>query len=145
MKEAPVDSAALKAAVEIKSPYTFRDSAEHQCIIIINAKKLDINDFKLRVSNFNLEYFSLSDLLVSNVLMDPDHHIVNIGKFPLAAKAKDYYDLINQDAKVFKDIEVKDYQVFPISTDNYNVLYQTKKIEEYKKFFKEFFIDRHED
>lgn len=143
-KEAPVDSVALKDTVP-KSPYTFRDSAEHQCIIIINAKKLNINDFKLRVSNFNLEYFSLSELVVSNILMDPDHHIVNIGKFALASKAKDYYDLLNQDAKVFRDIDIKEYQVFPISSENYNVFYQFKKTDEYKKFFTDNYLKKKED
>lgn len=144
MKETIVDSVALKDTLVYRSPFTFKDSAEHQCIIVISAKKLNINEFKLRVANFNQEYFSLSELHVSNVLMDLDHHIVSVKSFQLASKAKDYYDLINQDGKVFKDINPNEYQLFPISTDNYTIFYQQKKMEEYKKFFAENYLKKKE-
>jgi tetratricopeptide (TPR) repeat protein len=146
IRSAPVDSAALKkdTVPVYKSPFTFKDSAEHQCIIIVPAKKLDMNEFKIRVSNFNQEYFSLSDLIVSDVMMDMEHKIVSIKKFPSAAKAKDYYDLINQDSKVFKDISTEEYELYPITTENFTVLYQQKKLEEYKKFFTENYLRKKE-
>jgi len=145
MRAAPVDSAALKDTVKYISPYAFKDSAEHQCIIIIPGKSININDFKIRVSNFNAEYFRLSELMVSNVLMDMEHQIVSIKHFPVAAKAKDYYDLINQDSKVFKDIPPEEYQIFPISTDNFSIFYQEKKPDEYKKFFTENYLKKKDE
>ncbi|MBI4930781.1 MAG: tetratricopeptide repeat protein [Bacteroidetes bacterium] len=135
LKEAPVDSAALKDTIKYMSPYTFKDSSEHQCIIIISAKKINISDFEIRISNFNSEYFRLSDLSTSHALMDMEHQIVSVKTFSTAGKAKDYFDLINQDSKVFKDISPEDYQIFPISSDNYVVFYQLKNINEYRKFF----------
>ncbi len=140
MKTAPIDSAALKDTVKYISPYTFKDSTEHQCMIILSAKKVNINDFKTRVSNFNAEYFRLSDITISNVLMDMEHQIVSVKGFPTAAKAKDYYDLINQDSKVFSDILPEEYQVYPISSDNFSVFYKAKKIEEYKRFFTDHYL-----
>lgn len=137
MKEAPVDSAALKDTAVYRSPFTFKDSTEHECIIIISSKKLNINEFKARIAVFNQEYFSLSDIRVSNVLMDQERHLVIIKSFSTAAKAKDYYDLINQDSKVFKDIEPREYQLYPISTDNFAIFYKDKKMDEYNRFFTE--------
>jgi hypothetical protein len=52
--------------------------------------------------------------------------------------------MINQDAKVFKDVSTEDYQIFPISAENFTVFYQLKKPEEYKKFFRENYIKKKE-
>ena len=143
IKSAPVDSAALKDTVPAyKSPFTFKDSTEHQCIIIVSAKKVNINDFKTRVANFNQEYFSLSELTVSNVLMDMEHQVVSIKSFPASAKAKDYFDLINQDSKVFQSMIPADYEIFAISTGNFQVYYKDKKTEEYRKFFTENYLKK---
>ncbi|MEK6614666.1 MAG: tetratricopeptide repeat protein [Bacteroidota bacterium] len=144
-RTAPVDSAALKDTVKYISPYTFKDSAEHQCIIIISLKKININDFKIRISNFNAEYFRLSEFTISDVLMDMEHQIVSIKSFPVSSKAKDYFDLINQDSKVFRDISPEEYQIFPITTDNFSVFYQEKKTEEYKRFFTENYLKKKEE
>ena len=100
-------------------------------------KKLNINEFKVRVSDFNLSYFSLSGLTENNLLMDMERQIVVVKSFNTASQAKDYYDIINQDAKVFKEISPEEYQVFPISADNYAVFYKQKNIPEYQKFFTE--------
>jgi len=136
MKKAPVDSAALKKDTAVyRSPYTFKDSAEHQCMIIISAKKVNTNDFQVKVSNFNGEYYRLAELTVSNVLLDMDRQIFMVKIFPTSGKAKDYYDFINQDSVVFKGISPEDYQIFPISTDNFSIFYKSKKVEEYRNFF----------
>ena len=133
----------MKDTVAIyKSPYSFRDSAEYQCIVIVSSKKGSIEDIKIRISNFNQEYFSLSELNVSNVLMDMEHQVISIKQFPSSAKAKDYYDLLNQDSKVFQDISPEEYQVYPISTENFTILYQQKKTDEYKKFFTDNFLQK---
>ncbi len=144
MKAAPVDSAALKDTVKYISPYTYNDSVPHQCMIILSAKKISINEFKARVSNFNNEYFRLSGLTVSDVLMNMENRLVSVVTFPNAAKAKDYFDLINQDAKVFKDLEPKDYTVYPISSDNYSVFYREKDINVYRKFYAENYLKKKE-
>ena len=143
LKATPKDSAVMKDTVAIyKSPYSFRDSAEYQCIVIVSSKKGSIEDIKIRISNFNQEYFSLSELNVSNVLMDMEHQVISIKQFPSSAKAKDYYDLLNQDSKVFQDISPEEYQVYPISTENFTILYQQKKTDEYKKFFTDNFLQK---
>ncbi|MBI4945701.1 MAG: tetratricopeptide repeat protein [Bacteroidetes bacterium] len=139
MQKAPVDSAVLKKDTAVyKSPYTFKDSAEHQCMIIISSKKVNVNDFQIKVSNFNSEYYRLAGLSVSNLLMDLDHQLFIVKSFPLSGKAKDYYDFINQDSVVFKGVSPQDYQIFPISTDNFSIFYKDKndkKIDEYRNFF----------
>jgi hypothetical protein len=137
MKSVSADSVSLKDTVKYISPYTFNDSAEHYCMIILSAKKININDFKIRVSNFNEEYFQHANLNVSNVLLDMLSHVIVVKSFAGASKSKDYLDLINQDSKVFMNIPPADYKVFPISVDNYAVFYKLKNVTEYEKFFTE--------
>jgi hypothetical protein len=137
MKATSDTTATLKDTVTYVSPYTFNDSAEHYCIIILSAKNITINDFKVRVSNFNEEYFRLNPLNVSSVLLDMLRQIVIVKSFTGASQARDYCDLINQDNKVFKDMLPSDYKVFPISANNYAVFYKQKDVEKYEKFFTE--------
>jgi tetratricopeptide (TPR) repeat protein len=150
LQKAPVDSAALKkdTAAIYKSPYTFKDSSEHQCMIIVSAKQVNINDFMVKITNFNNEYYRLSDLTISNLLLDMDHQLFMVKKFPLSGKAKDYYDFINQDSVVFKGLSTKDYQIFPISTENFATFYKDKKekkIDEYRNFFLDHYFKKKED
>ncbi|MFH1004216.1 MAG: tetratricopeptide repeat protein [Bacteroidota bacterium] len=136
MKAAPIDSSAKKDTVTFKSPYNvFKDSTEQLCIIIISDKKTNINDLKVRISNFNNEYFRLITLNIDALIFDDDKQIISIKKFSTKQHAMDYYDLINQDSKVFQNISPADYKLFPITTDNFVVLYKEKKVDEYQKFF----------
>ena len=65
--------------------------------------------------------------------------------FPTAGNAKDYFDLINQDSKVFRDISRDDYEVFPISADNFSVFYKEKRTQEYLQFFTENYLKKKEE
>ena len=136
----PADTIALKDTVTYKSPYTFKDSTEHQCIIIFSSNEVNIDDFKNRVSDFNAEYFRASALNVNNLLLDLEHPLVSINSFFSSSKAKDYYDLINQNRNIFSGVPHKDYHVFPISLENFAIFYSNKNIEEYKKFFQEHYL-----
>ena len=78
-------------------------------------------------------------------MMDPDHQIFLVKTFPTSGKAKDYYDLINQDSIVFKGMTPQDYQLLPISEDNFSVFYsKEKKIDEYRNFFLDNYIRKKE-
>jgi hypothetical protein len=146
MQKAPVDSATLKKDTAVyRSPYTFKDSAEHQVMIIVSAKKVNVNDFQVKISNFNGEYYRLADLTISNMLMDMDHQMFLVKSFPVSGKAKDYYDFINQDSVVFKGISPQDYQIFPISIDNFPAFYKAQKIDEYRNFFLDHYFRKKED
>ena len=144
MKAGPVDTIVKKDTVK-QSPYTFKDSVEHYCIIILSTKKVNINDFKIRISNFNQEYFRSTELIISSEMVDMERQWVLVKSFPLSDKAKDYFDLINQDSKVFSDISPEEYQVFPISANNYTVFYKEKNIPEYQKFFAENYKKKKEE
>lgn len=140
MKALPIDSTTAKDTVALRSPYTHKDSAAYQCMILISARKVNISEFKTRVSNFNGEYFRLANLNVSDVMLNMEYRIVNVGSFPTAAKAKDYFDLINQDAKVFMGFKPEEYKVYPITSENYATFYKLKSISEYAQFFTEHFL-----
>jgi tetratricopeptide (TPR) repeat protein len=143
MKSTPADSAPAKDTVAAyKSPYIFQDSTEYQCVVILSSKKTDIEDMKVRISNFNQEYFSQAGLTINNMMIDMEHQVISINLFPSPSKAKDYYDLLNQDSKVFQGLTPEEYQVYPISSTNLAILYQQKKTEEYKQFFIENFLKK---
>jgi len=138
IKNIPVSPAVKKDTVQ--PLFSFKDSAEHQCIIVLDAKKLDVDDFKKRVSNFNADYFNSSNLDISNIMMGTETHIIIIKSFVTSTKAKDYFDLIDQDAKVFKGIARKEYEIFPITPDNFSIFYKEKKMAEYKSFFEQYYL-----
>lgn len=135
-KVQPVDTASHKSIVAVPvSPFVYHDSAQHQCIVILPGNSFNMDDFKSRILNFNSEFFHNADLSISDMVFDKANKIIIIEPFTLASKAKDYYDLLNQDSKVFKDIPIDSYKVFPISMDNFTILIKDKNIDEYNKFF----------
>ncbi len=142
MKKDSATTSMKKDSLIPASPYQFKDSAEHQCVIVLSGKKVAANDMKIRISNFNLEYFRLVELNVSDLILDSNRTIITVKTFPASKAARDYADFINQDSKIFEGHTVADYKVFAISVDNFQVFYNEKNVSDYLKFYSEYYINK---
>lgn len=136
-QKGPADAKAEKMDT-VKQVYTFNDTAKYLCMIVYNSTTVSIEDMKVKISNFNSEYFRNSDLSINNTIMDTTN-IVYVTFFESAAKAKDYHDLLNQDSKVFSDIPPGQYTILPISKENFPILFKEKNLDGYKKFYQRFY------
>ena len=107
-------------------------------MIVYKGTTISIEVIKVKISNFNSEYFRNADLSINNTIMDTTN-IIYVTFFENAGKAKDYYDLLNQDSKVFSDISPDQYTILPISKENFPILFKEKNIDGYKKFYQQFY------
>jgi len=122
----------------VKAPtvsYIKNDSTIHFYILIVDAKKVKVNELKNKLSNFNSENFRLLNLTVSNVFLDEANQIITIANFPQKNEAMNYLNSIKENKKVFENINNMDFKQFVISVENYPVFYKDKNISKYLEFY----------
>ena len=122
--------------------FSYDQDAEHYVMIVIPNDKQNFNDFKIRLSNFNTQYFPNANLSIYNVLLGMEYQVYTIRSFENSQKAMDYYQLIVSDGDVFRGIDPSKTVVVAITPDNYTTFYKKKKKAEYEKFFKENYLKK---
>ena len=120
---------------EAPSPYKFNPSAQHMFMIVADSKEIRLNPFKVKLSDYNLKYYSLDGLNINSLVLDNQHYLITIGNFNNSTKAKDYFDAITASDYVFADLKQGSFYNFVISTENYPIFFKEKDVGGYSKFF----------
>lgn len=120
---------------EKPSPYKANAAMQHMFMIVANSKEIRLNPFKVKLSDYNLKYYSLDNLNINSLVLDNQHYLITVGNFNNMQKAKDYMEAISGSDYVFADLKQGTYDIFVISTENYPVFFKEKEIEEYRKFY----------
>jgi tetratricopeptide (TPR) repeat protein len=131
----PAEVTTPDAQEEKPSPYKFNPASQHMFIIVIDSKEVRLNPFKVKLSDYNMKYYSIADLSINSLVLDNEHYMVTIGNFNNAAKANDYFDAITASDYVYADLKPGTFYNFVISTENYPVFFKEKDIGGYSKFF----------
>jgi tetratricopeptide (TPR) repeat protein len=116
--------------------YLYNADAQHYVMFILNGSK-DLETVKSILSDFNGQYFSLSNFTIMPSVHKNDKEIICIKTFANKDEAMGYHDLLISKANLFKDkgIEKKDYDIWAISTDNIGTLLKKDSFEDYRIFF----------
>lgn len=123
-----------------KDTYIFKEDDEYFCAIIIKSSKADVSQFKISLSDFNSENYSVQNLTVTANFLDTQKQMVYVSKFIDKKSAMDYYNFLKSD-KCLKQLEmVGGYDLFVISSQNFAIFYKEKSVEEYLAFFNEKFL-----
>jgi hypothetical protein len=117
--------------------YKVNDNIPFFVILSVNANNVKINPLKVRISDFNKKYFRLRKLRIKSLQLDNMRTIITVGNFSNKSDAVNYYRAIKGDEYVLSGLNKKDYDIFPISTQNYPVLYRDKDVKGYLEFVKE--------
>jgi tetratricopeptide (TPR) repeat protein len=120
---------------EKPSPYKFNPVTQHMFMIVADSREIRLNPFKVKLSDYNLKYYSLEGLNINSLVLDNQHYLITIGNFNNSAKAKDYLDAISASEYVFTDLKEGTFYNFVISTENYPIFFKEKDIGGYSKFF----------
>ncbi|PKR81385.1 hypothetical protein CW751_04835 [Brumimicrobium salinarum] len=109
------------------------DSKEFYVLIFLNERQ-NSNASGGNVSNFNREFFGRSDLRSLSQLYGKDLSFILIKPFNTAPAAKDYMrDFKNARRYV---ANMKENEMFLISKENFKIMMQQQKLEEYRVFVK---------
>jgi len=106
-------------------------------ILAVNGDKVKINPLKVRVSDFDKKYFRLRKLRIKSLQLDNQRVLITVGNFTNKNDAANYYRAIKNDEYVLSGLNKDDYQIFPISTKNYPIMYRDKDVKGYLEFMKE--------
>ncbi len=89
------------------------------------------------IENFIKEKYADQNLKTGNLVLNEGFSIVLINKFETKDQAMNFYDEFNKsDIKLPEDEKIN-FENFVITEDNFQILYQTRKTENYIKFFNE--------
>lgn len=109
---------------------------EHYFVLLYPLKSKLSEEIPQRIENFNKNQIYRTDLKTGNLIFDDDHSMVLINEFANKDTAMEYYKKFNSEDSPMNDFSTYNLVNFVISKDNFQILYQTKGIDEYLKFFK---------
>ena len=121
---------------EVKPLYTYRGDTLHYFIVLFEDKTINLNDFKISLSDFNNQYFSTDTLKISSRMIGENYQMVQVQSFPNKIKAENYLKTADTDDALFLDQDMNIIDTFIISAQNFTVLSKEQKIKEYLDFFK---------
>jgi tetratricopeptide (TPR) repeat protein len=117
--------------------YKVTDDQLHYVIIVFN-NEVVLNDAKIIVSDYNEKYHRPQKLRMNNLYLgegEGKKPVIAIRRFNDKKEAMEYYDTAAKNRKDFLDESKYQYDVLPISQDNYRELLKSKTLDDYKAFF----------
>jgi len=89
------------------------------------------------IENFINEHYANLNLKTGNLMLNEGFSIVLVNRFQTKDEAMDFYEDFNKrDLMLPQDENIK-FENFVITEDNFQIFYQTRKTEDYLRFFKE--------
>jgi len=121
--------------------YEFNNSSKQIFALVVDDANVNINALKVRISDFNSKFFSLSNISITNILLNTTSHFVMVGNFEDIESALNYFHTIMKNEYVFANLSEDDYSGFIIAQENYPVFYKDKDIKKYLAFFKQNYLE----
>ena len=124
------------------SLYNFNPKSKQIFALVVTGEKVNINALKVRISDFNIKYYNIENLSITNILLDKTTHFVMVGNFKTIESSMKYYNSIMQNEYIFSNLEEDKVDGFVIAQENYPVLYKDKDLEKYLAFFKLNYLEK---
>ena len=124
------------------SMYNFNPKSKQIFALVISGAKVNVNALKVRISDFNMKYYSIDNLSITNILLDKNTHFVMVGNFKTIEGSMKYYNAIMANEYIFSNLEEDNVDGFVIAQENYPVLYKDKDLEKYLAFFKLNYLEK---
>ena len=135
----PVVEVSDTASTENISMFKYEPNALHLVIIVINSTDVEVNPLKVRISDFKQKYFRLVRLNIKSLMLDNQRSVITIGNFEGESAAYDFYTALLNDDYVLSGMAVQEYEIYPITVNNYPILYRDKNVKAYREFFERFY------
>ena len=123
-----------KEVIKKVSKYKVGDNMPFLVILAVNGNKVKVNPLKIRLSDFNKKYFRLRKLRIKSLQLDNQRVLIYVGNFKNKDDAANYYNALRNDEYVLSGFDKHDYSVFPISIENYPIMYRDKDVKGYMEF-----------
>jgi len=113
----------------------FKQNADtvHYYMMVVGSN-FDSNKLKIGISNFDSQFYSEQELLISGMVLDANNQLVMVKEFTNSKMAMDYLKAVSKSEAVM-GLKSNEFQHFVISSPNFFVLFNLKKIPDYIEFF----------
>ncbi len=115
-----------------------KDGLHYVVVILYDASGKDVDETKISISGFNRQFFKADRLQQSDISLnrDANTHLILIRKYTNEAKAMDYWNTIQKNESSFISNGVN-YEVYPVTQNNYREIIKQKSINAYRAFFEQ--------
>lgn len=107
----------------------------HYCVFLYPTLDDLSNTIPQKIEDLNRDLWSSDDLKTGNLTFNDSYSMVLINEFANREKAMEYFNLFNEKQSSFENAGPYKFYSFVISEDNFQILYQTKGLQEYLNFF----------
>ncbi len=123
--------------VKVDSPFIYEANTKHFFLLSITAGGSDINEVKIKISNFNSEYFRNDGLALQDAPLGGSNQVIVVRSFDDLIKAKTYLTAFQSEkAEELLGTIAKDYEICLISAKNFTELFKIKDVTSYLEFYK---------
>lgn len=141
----PVDSLSATFSKEKEetvdfSIYEFNPESKQLFALLVNDANININALKVRISDFNMKYYSIENISVTNILLNSSTHFIMVGNFSTIDEAMKYYNAIMSNEYVFASINKDRFSGFILAQENYPIFYKDKDVNKYLAFFRQNYL-----
>jgi hypothetical protein len=138
----PQDNNGVEPPVDGQEPpkesvFKFDPSGEHYMAVVVPVKDFNMNNFKVKLTDYNTLNFSTAGYKVTNNLLDKEKHIIMVKPFQGADAAKDYMGYFKADEGMRALLDGKEVEIVVISKSNYIALFKSKDLAGYVQFYNE--------
>jgi tetratricopeptide (TPR) repeat protein len=119
-----------------KATFVYKPDTTHFLVIAIEDRALNLNDLKIKLSNFNEANFSTKGLQQTNQVVGTNFQILTVRQFQNKKEALDYLAMLDNDDEIFQDLNMDITDVFLISPSNLQLLIKEANIKEYVQFYR---------
>ena len=121
-----------------KSPFKY-DDKEKQIVLIFLEPTDNSTSAKTKITDFNREFMSRERLRVDSKLYGTGNSqsVVLVKEFETESKASEYIRVYKRTRKHLLDLQKA--KILMITNDNLKVLFQKRNLEEYEKFYEEYY------
>jgi len=108
----------------------------HYCVFMYPTLDDLSDEIPHEIEDLNKKEWASGDLKTGNLTFNDSYSMVLINAFANREEALDYFKMFSEKQSAFENIGPYKFYSFVISEDNFQILYQTKGLQEYMSFFK---------
>ena len=116
--------------------FTLKLGSEHFVVAVCPDDPAIANAFKSALTEFNSNFYSISNLTISSSLFGSAEQITNIKSFKNSEDAIRYIENLKKDKLVFNSkVKIEQFIIMAISADNLPRLFRKKTVSSYMPFY----------
>ncbi len=125
----------------IQEIYLPDQEGEHYFAMIVDNRPDLINRLVFNIVNFNVDHFARLNLNVSSQSFTTNYQLIRVEGLPDVSSALDYLNRFSESEEVFAETARRDFSMFIISLENYDLFMKDRNIASYRSFFEEEYLN----